>query len=196
MRNYIWMGSISKTPHGKVAWSKVCAPKKEGGLGVGSIRTMNESFLFKLAWEIMTGKDAGLQFIQHRHSTESGEEVRYHISSSIWLGTNRIRAAIKKEICWIPGNNSKLKFWTDNWVGYFIADKVGIPEDDRQDFRQLIKEFRQEEKWVFDPQFAVQFPDICSDVAKIKIASNAEDHMIWPLHLSRELTSKVVYNYY
>lgn len=48
MRNFTWNGDTSKTSHGKLAWSRVCAPYSEGGLGVSSIRATNEAFLFKL----------------------------------------------------------------------------------------------------------------------------------------------------
>lgn len=127
MRNFVWTGDKNKTKHGVMAWSRVCAPCKEGGLGVRSIRAANESYLYKLAWDIITQKDMGLNFVLQRHSTASGKEVKYHIASSIWCGLGRIRAHIRDNIRWIPGANSKVRFWTDNWLGFVIAEKIGIP---------------------------------------------------------------------
>lgn len=40
-----------------MAWSRVCAPKAEGGLGIRSLAAMNQAFLFRLAW---IRSDAGL----------------------------------------------------------------------------------------------------------------------------------------
>lgn len=51
-------------------------------------------FLFKLTWDILNQKDLGLSFIYQRHTTAEGRDVRYHISSSIWSGLNRIKEAM------------------------------------------------------------------------------------------------------
>ncbi|KAL8503396.1 hypothetical protein ACS0TY_022218 [Phlomoides rotata] len=53
MRNFVWNGDIAKTSHGSVAWVRVCSSQAEGGLGIHSPRAMNESFLYKLTWEII-----------------------------------------------------------------------------------------------------------------------------------------------
>ncbi|KAL8492099.1 hypothetical protein ACS0TY_023644 [Phlomoides rotata] len=45
MRNFIWTGSSEKIGFCTVNWTKMCAPKEEGGLGIRSINTANEAFL-------------------------------------------------------------------------------------------------------------------------------------------------------
>lgn len=103
-----------KKKNGMLARSRVCAPYKEGGLGVRSIIAANEGCLFKLTWEILSGKDMGLTFILNRHTTSSGADVKYHISSSIWSGIGRIREVIRQNIRWIPGAQSNVRFWMED----------------------------------------------------------------------------------
>lgn len=110
LRNFIWNGNVKKRNYGTLAWSRVCSPRREGGLGIRSIRAANESFLFKLAWEILSDKDHALGFIRQRHSTVSGRDVRYHIASSIWHGLARNRDILRQHIRWIPGFESKVEF--------------------------------------------------------------------------------------
>lgn len=54
--NFVWSGDKAIVKHGVMAWSWVCAPYEEGGMGVRSIRAVNESHLFKLAWNILVVK--------------------------------------------------------------------------------------------------------------------------------------------
>jgi hypothetical protein len=42
LNRFLWSGRDSKA-HAKVAWSKVCLPKREGGLGIKSIAVWNQA---------------------------------------------------------------------------------------------------------------------------------------------------------
>lgn len=160
MCNFIWNGNILKDSHGNALWSRVCSPHAEGGLGIRDIRAANEAFLHKFAWEIISGKDLGLQFILQRHSNAVGLEVRYFIASSIWHGLSRIRAAICANSRWLPGNVSSVKFLTDNWLGYVILDKIGLSSEGCIDLNQCISDFRSPTGWVLGSRFAEEFLDI------------------------------------
>lgn len=170
IRNFVWKGNILQNSYGTVSWARTCAPCAEDGVGVRDIRVANESFIFKLTWEIITKRDNGLSFILQRHTTADNREVKYFIASSIWDGTDRIRSAIRRDSRWIPGHLSSVKFWVDNWLGYCIADKVGIDSDARPRFQHLIREFRSESRWILGERFVEEHPDICADIVGIKIA--------------------------
>lgn len=114
MRNFIWNGDVTKRNFKTTSWSRVCAPYKEGGLGVRSIQAANKAFLYKLAWEILTEKDESLSFILQRHTTADGSDVKYFIASLVWYGMKRVRERIRENMQWIPGYNSKVNFWFDN----------------------------------------------------------------------------------
>ncbi|GAV71908.1 hypothetical protein CFOL_v3_15397, partial [Cephalotus follicularis] len=43
MRSFLWHGTDYGKKSGKVAWSRVCKPKKEGGLGFVGCRVWNQA---------------------------------------------------------------------------------------------------------------------------------------------------------
>ncbi|KAK6123842.1 hypothetical protein DH2020_042409 [Rehmannia glutinosa] len=60
-RNFLW-GTSSK----KIAWSSICLPKSEGGLGFRDLRAWNNSLLAKTLWNIHAKKDTlWHKWIQH-----------------------------------------------------------------------------------------------------------------------------------
>lgn len=89
-----------------------------------------------------------------------------------------------------------MKFWTDNWLDYNIADKVGIAIDASDRFSQLIREFRSENGWVLGDHFVEEHPTICADIVAVKITSMAKDELVWIHQKSGKVTSLVAYNVY
>ena len=53
-----WSGSPNITSKAKVAWSEVCKPKAEGGLGVRRIHDVSVVFDLKLVWRLFTSSDS------------------------------------------------------------------------------------------------------------------------------------------
>ena len=53
---FLWSGSPNITSKGKVAWSDLCVPKKEGGLGIRKLRDTSMVFSLKLIWMILSRK--------------------------------------------------------------------------------------------------------------------------------------------
>jgi hypothetical protein len=51
LNKFLWGGSDSKT-HAKVVWEKLCAPKKEGGLGIKSIEVWNKALMMNHIWNL------------------------------------------------------------------------------------------------------------------------------------------------
>lgn len=48
IKNFIWVGDISKTKLVIVAWDKMCKPLEQGRICPRSISTLNEAFNMKL----------------------------------------------------------------------------------------------------------------------------------------------------
>ena len=53
MRNFLWSGDINTHKLVTVAWSQVCKPLVEGGLGLKSIVKLNEASMLKLMWDFV-----------------------------------------------------------------------------------------------------------------------------------------------
>ncbi|GJS31498.1 hypothetical protein Tco_0492118 [Tanacetum coccineum] len=106
-----------------VKWSKVLAPKKQGGLGVSSYYVLNRALLVKWVWRFLS-HDNSLWFrvISAMHGSHTQELSASH--SSTW-------SSIIKEInvlndqgvdlishCKIRvGNGMCTSFWNDFWIG-------------------------------------------------------------------------------
>lgn len=69
------------------------------------------------------------------------------ISSSIWLGLKPILKELISKVCWIVGEDSKINFWNENWLGYSILDKVEIDDEARLKLHATIKNFRCNNSW-------------------------------------------------
>ncbi|KAL0307215.1 UNVERIFIED_CONTAM: hypothetical protein Sradi_6138800 [Sesamum radiatum] len=50
---FLWKQEAGKSIHW-IAWSKVCRSKKEGGLGIRSLKEFNVALLCKQAWRVST----------------------------------------------------------------------------------------------------------------------------------------------
>src|SRR5690349_4839214 len=86
MRNFLWSGSTQRQAPIRVSWSKCCAPKAEGGLGIRSLMVMNEALGCKLAWDVLNITDAPLLMICHLYFLPDCRLQGFSRFSSIWTG--------------------------------------------------------------------------------------------------------------
>lgn len=54
MINFMWAGNTNTKKILTVAWHKVCKPIVEGGLGIRSIKAINNAGMLKLCWELIS----------------------------------------------------------------------------------------------------------------------------------------------
>lgn len=52
IRNFIWADDIKVRKLSTMAWHKVCSPFNEGGLGLRSLKAINDAAMLKLSWDI------------------------------------------------------------------------------------------------------------------------------------------------
>ncbi|XP_074277307.1 uncharacterized protein LOC141600948 [Silene latifolia] len=65
-RTFLWEGSTVHNKAPLIAWSKVCVPKKEGGLGLKNSHKWNIALIGKLVWWIAAKPDKlWVQWIHH-----------------------------------------------------------------------------------------------------------------------------------
>lgn len=50
----MWTGNINTKKIVSVSWHKVCKPIVEGGLGIRSIKAINNAAMLKLRWELIS----------------------------------------------------------------------------------------------------------------------------------------------
>lgn len=66
IRNFIWFGEIFSRKICTVAWHKPCSSFEEGGLGLRSLRAINESAMLKLCWEMFSSSSQWPGFLRAR----------------------------------------------------------------------------------------------------------------------------------
>ncbi|XP_026439686.1 uncharacterized protein LOC113338489 [Papaver somniferum] len=92
IRNFVWSGYINTTHHNVVAWDIVCLPEEEGGIGIKSMRRMNDDAIMKMTWKSMTENSDFGSFIKARF-----RGVAYK-KSSVWHGFKEQWSIIKENL--------------------------------------------------------------------------------------------------
>ncbi|KAL8472997.1 hypothetical protein ACS0TY_030000 [Phlomoides rotata] len=191
MRNFIWTGSTERTGFCTVQWSKVCAPKQEGGLGICNIKTANDAFLQWLAWHIINGVEPSKSFVRARFFRSKRSRTQY-ITSSVWRGVFNQTVRILKDARWILGKHSSVNFWLDNWLGYTLADRLGIPHFVREFLDYSVANYYFNGAWHLDDFFVMKHLDIVQDILNYSCEAD-EDTLVWPLELHGSLSAKGAY---
>ncbi|GJZ21204.1 RNA-directed DNA polymerase, eukaryota, reverse transcriptase zinc-binding domain protein [Tanacetum coccineum] len=116
-----------------VAWSKVGAPLKSRGLGMGSLKGLNLSLLSKWMWRWHTNKDSLWYHILHSiHGSKGGNFLNYASIDTKGLWYDILKACHDVNSLNIPlssfftrciGEGVSIKFWDEEWLDTFkLAD--------------------------------------------------------------------------
>ena len=119
-RDFLWGTTQEKKKMHMVGWSKIIKIKEEGGLGIQAAKAKNIALLAKLNWRMYHERDSlWLKVLLNKYCTQARKNARdsdkLHCSVN-WKAIKQGFPVFMKGIGWNVGNNSKLKFWSDNWV--------------------------------------------------------------------------------
>jgi len=81
-RNFIWSGNITKRKLVTVALKKICKPKEQGGLGIRSLKKLNQAANLKLCWDLFHKKEEWSELILSR-VMRNMRVISHHIPSSM-----------------------------------------------------------------------------------------------------------------
>lgn len=117
---FLWSGSIDTHSKAKVAWSTVCLPKKEGGLGLRKLSVWNTTLCLRLIWLLFSNSGSlwvAWQFHHHKLDCCSFWDLKPKSTDSwFWKGLLKLRGLAHKFIRCHLGNGSKAWFWHDFWT--------------------------------------------------------------------------------
>ncbi|XP_057779593.1 uncharacterized protein LOC130998178 [Salvia miltiorrhiza] len=191
-RNFIWTGNTEKRASCLVAWERVCAIKEEGGLGVRSFTLMNKSFLMKRAWSIICGDKFGLDIMKQRYFKNFGQVKTVTAPSSVWLGLRaEVEPLVHDSYCYV-GTGEFINFWKDDWVGYSIAQKCGVPHYVQDFLNYPISDYFYEGVWHFTSDFVDAFPEVVCDILLLPIGEG-QDVRLWKPSLRGEVTAALAF---
>jgi hypothetical protein len=65
-RNFLWIGTTTRSMFALVAWKHICLPKAEGGLSLYDVKARNNCFLTKQLWNIHLKSDSiWIRWVHH-----------------------------------------------------------------------------------------------------------------------------------
>lgn len=85
IRNFIWLGDVNHKKVVTVTWHKVCSPNNEGGLGIRSLRDINNAASLRLCREFTQSNNQWTCLLRAR-VLRNKKPIPYHVASSIWSG--------------------------------------------------------------------------------------------------------------
>ncbi|KAL0295890.1 UNVERIFIED_CONTAM: putative ribonuclease H protein [Sesamum calycinum] len=117
MRHFLWKGN-SGVGYPKVAWSEVCRPMEEGGLGIRDILALNKALMTRHLWNVIQSNQSSIwvQWIAHTHLRhKSVWTVDAKGGSWGWRKLLRLRSALLPYIEFKVGNGEIFSIWHDPW---------------------------------------------------------------------------------
>lgn len=126
--NFLWGGAELKRKLHMVSWANITQDKKQGGLGIRSVKEMNESLLLKWWWRFGMEKDAlWRKVIVAKYKLEEGSwslnrEINNKMSilwKDIILVHERQPNMFSKfveNVKFKVGDGRNILFWKDNWL--------------------------------------------------------------------------------
>ncbi|WJX23885.1 hypothetical protein P8452_13067 [Trifolium repens] len=119
-RGFLWGDTDQvRKPH-LVSWNVCCLPKKEGGLGIKSPHQMNEAFLMKMLWNLITRPDdlwckvLYSKYGRNKNLCTTISSLSY--DSPLWKALTSIWDKFQQNVVWNLGNGNHINFWLDKWT--------------------------------------------------------------------------------
>ncbi|KAG7588721.1 Reverse transcriptase domain [Arabidopsis suecica] len=118
---FLWSGNIDSGKGAKIAWSRVCLPKCEGGVGLRRFSTWNKTLCLRFLW-LLFAENGSLSADWHKtHHIKNNSFWALVESPSdqwTWKMLLRLRPLGERFLKTQVGNGHKAFFWFDNWTPF------------------------------------------------------------------------------
>lgn len=149
LRNFFWRKyGMADNGTALIAWSKVCKPKEQGGLGILDISMHNKALLMKNILKFLNREEIPwVKLIWEKYYSQSIAMDK--VEGSFWWRAHLklIQEFKTASTCTVSSGQSIL-FWKDNWTGDKLEQK--FPELHSFAVRDTIsvQEFCESESWI------------------------------------------------
>lgn len=114
------------TNKAKVSWSDVCLPKQEGGLGLRSLKDVNNVMCLKLIWRLSSNRSFLWVKCIHCYLIRKGSfwSIKSNSVAGSWMWKKLLKMReLAKSFHKMEVNNGKqTSFWYDNWSSLGCLD--------------------------------------------------------------------------
>lgn len=125
-RNFIWSRDIHKRKLVTVAWKDCCQKIKAGGLGIRSIRDINEGGKLVQWWSIINGSVSWANILKAR-VFKNRCQYKYHVFLSIWTSCKEYLHELMENLIWMIGKGYNINLWLNNWCKEMLVNLLHIP---------------------------------------------------------------------
>ncbi|KAF8088677.1 hypothetical protein N665_0532s0040 [Sinapis alba] len=118
---FLWSGNVEQRGIAKIAWSTVCLPKDEGGLGLRSFAIWSQVLCVKFIWTLLSTSPslwADWHWNCHLHNKSFWTVKATSIDSWIWSKLLNLRPLALNFCKFIVGNGTSTSFWFDVWTPF------------------------------------------------------------------------------
>lgn len=196
IKNFIWSGDVNYKKVCTASWHKVCFPLNEGGLGLRSLKDINNAAALKLCWDFLHSNEKWACLLRAR-VLRNGCPILYCLGSSIWSGIKHKYGDAINNVVWQLGNGYRISFWTDHWLVEPLVSLLQIPANLHKFLATKVKDFIYDGEWRMPSRLLQMFPDIDTALQGVIIpAVPCEDLIRWKNSDSGELAFKEAYLHY
>lgn len=127
---FLWNGTDDCAAKAKVAWSEVCFPKKEGGLGLKRLEVWNNSSMLRHVWSIFARSGSLWVAWIHEYMLKGRSFWNVNIPQTCswsWRKILKLRPLAKPFLKFEVGNGQHIHLWVDNWhPAGILLEKYGF----------------------------------------------------------------------
>ncbi|XP_019431129.1 PREDICTED: uncharacterized protein LOC109338368 [Lupinus angustifolius] len=187
-----WKGDIAVRKVVTISWQVVCSSYKSSGLGLKSLKTLNQAALLKLAREMASSDQEWAIFYMQRFKARN--KANSYVKSSIWPGIRKNWPTVLNNSVWIVGNGMNINYWCDKWLSIPLIDSLSIPSSLHNSLMASVADFTFHSKWIIPKPIAEKFPNIAREIASIGISLN-HNVLAWEGSNDGQLSLKDAFSY-
>ncbi|PON79265.1 hypothetical protein PanWU01x14_013810 [Parasponia andersonii] len=147
------------------------------------------ALLKKLSWSLLTDDSFIFRFLRRRFFSNSFTQYRFW-KSSIRCGLRSHIQSLIDESIWAPGRNSKIHFWSDDWLGSPLIRMIDCNDTLEPDIDTTVGEFVSDYEWSLPTSFTSDFPMINEEIRRrIRLDGSVID--LWLDALEANFSSQV-----
>ena len=149
-RNFYWGQRGSERKTAWIAWEKLYASKKEGGLGMRNMQMFNKALLAKQGWRVMTNPDSLMAKTLKNKYFPNASFMEAKLSSTAsytWRSILSARDIIARGAIKVVGEGRSIDVWKDPWIPKLPNFKLITSRSNQEDLPQMVSDLIENGRW-------------------------------------------------